>query len=405
MPNLFETTNIKSMKLKNRLVRSATVERMSDKDGYPLPELSNLYEKLAKGGVGLVITGYATVSRDVQTPYYARIDEDKLIPEFKKITDKVHEHNCSIAMQINHPGRQTTKTATGNEPIAPSAVKCKFPTSMPREMTENDIEMVINDFISAAYRVKEAGFDAVQIQASHGMLINQFLSPYTNRRKDQWGGSIENRIRFLKEIYLGCRKKLGDNYPILVKLNAYDNMKKGLKLEEGIEIAQMVSDMGFDGMEISCGIFEDFLSPLRDNFPVDILINDFHLFDKKPVLRFIMSHFGRQLMKVPDFTIGFNREAAGLIKQKVEVPVFTVGGMHDPKEMIDTIEKEDADYISLSRPLIADPAFPLKIKEGNLSRSECIQCNHCFFYLMNMNAPLKCYNGKRINSDALNSAT
>ncbi|MFH0975041.1 MAG: NADH:flavin oxidoreductase [Spirochaetota bacterium] len=399
MSDLFKKTNIKSMHLKNRLVRSATYERMFNKEGHPLPELGNLYIKLAKGGVGLIITGYAIVSSDNIIPYSARIDEDYFIPEFREITNKVHEYDCCIAMQLNHFGRLASKIAIGIEPTAPSAVKIKFPPSIPREMTEEDIERVIIDFAEAASRAKKAGFDAVQLHGAHGMLINQFLSPYTNRREDRWGGSLENRIRFLREIYLGCRKKLGDNFPILVKLSAYDNMKTGLKLEEGIKIAESISELGFDGIEISCGILlEDGLSTLRGNFPVDILIDDFHSFDEKPVLRFLMRHFGKKLMKVPDFTIGYNRKAARLIKQKVKIPVFTVGGMHDPKDIMDVIEKGEADYISLCRPLIADPAFPLKIKEGNLSPSKCLQCNYCFFYTV-MKAPLKCYNGRRINSD------
>jgi 2,4-dienoyl-CoA reductase-like NADH-dependent reductase (Old Yellow Enzyme family) len=214
MSNLFEKTNIKSMQLKNRLVRSATFERMFDREGYPTSELSQLYEKLARGGVGLIITGFASVSADGKSPYSARIDNDDLIPKFREITGTVHEYDCRIAMQINHAGRQTVRGLAG-KPIAPSAVKNKVTFSVPREMTDEDIERVINDYAKAAVRVKEAGFDAVQIHAAHGMLINQFISPYTNRRKDQWGGSLENRTRFLKEIYLRCRKNLGDNYPIL----------------------------------------------------------------------------------------------------------------------------------------------------------------------------------------------
>jgi len=398
MPNLFEKTNIKSMQLKNRLVRSATFERMFDKEGYPTSELSQLYGKLARGGVGLIITGYATVSAEGKMPYAARIDSDDLIPKFREITKMVHENDCRIAMQINHAGRQTLRGLAG-KPIAPSAVKNKITFSVPREMTDEDIERVIDDYVKAALRVKEAGFDAVHIHAAHGMLINQFISPYTNRRKDQWGGSLENRIRFLKEIYLRCRKNLGDSYPILVKLNAYDNMKGGLKLNEGIRTAQIAAEMGFDGIEVSCGLLvEDSLSSLRGDLPVDVLIDDLKTFDKNPVLRFIMRHFGKKIIKVPPFTIGYNSEAARLIKERVKVPVFTVGGMHDPQIMIDTIQKGEADYISLCRPLILDPNFPLKIKEGNLSSSKCLRCNHCFFYTV-MKAPLKCYYGKRINNE------
>ena len=397
MPDLFEKTNIKSMQLKNRLVRSATFEKMCDSDGYPTDELSDLYEKLAKGGIGLLITGWAAVSKDEKTAYTSRIDNDDVIPIYKEIIEKVHNYDCCIAMQINHAGRQAIKNSKGDETIAPSAVKNQMTSTIPREMTEQDIERVIDDFIQAALRVKKAGFDAVQIQGSSGMLINQFLSPYTNRRKDKWGGTFENRTRFLKEIYNGSRKILGENYPILIKLNVYDNMKHGLKLDEGVKIAEMASEMGFDGIEVSCGIFDDGYSMLRGNFPVEVLIEDFKLFEKNPILRFIFRHFGQKLSKFPVFSHGFNLDAANIIKEKINKPVFTVGGMHDPKMMIDAVKNNKADYISLSRPLIMDPAFPLKIKEGNLTPSKCLQCNHCFFYLMK--GPLKCYYGQRIGNN------
>ena len=143
------------------------------------------------------------------------------------------------------------------QPIAPSAVKDKAMFVNPREMTERDIERIIEAFGEASRRVKESNFDAVQLHGAHGYLINEFLCPHTNRRKDKWGGSIENRMRFVKEIYNLCRKKVGSDYPILIKISAYDNMKNGLKKEEGVIMAEMMADLGFDGIEISCGIGED----------------------------------------------------------------------------------------------------------------------------------------------------
>jgi 2,4-dienoyl-CoA reductase-like NADH-dependent reductase (Old Yellow Enzyme family) len=297
-------------------------------------------------------------------------------------------------MQINHAGRQAMNNAKDSAPIAPSAIKNKMTSILPKEMTEQDIERVIDDFVNAALRVKKAGFDAVQIQAAHGMLINQFLSPFANRRKDKWGGALDNRMRFLKEINTGCRKILGENYPLLIKLNAYDNMKHGLNLDEGTKIAQIASEMGFDGIEISCGIFEDGYSTLRGKFPMEILIEDLKLFEKKPVIRFIMRHFGQKLIKIPSFSYGFNLDAVNSIKRKINIPIFALGGMHSPDLMIDAIKNNKTDYISLCRPLIIDPAFPQKIKEGDLNPSKCLQCNHCFFYLFQ--APLKCYYGQRI---------
>ncbi len=395
MVKLFEKTSIKSMELKNRIIRSATVDSMCD-DGDPTEKHYKLFEKLAKGGTGLIITGMAYVSQDgkhIAPEICLAIDKDKQISKLKPLTDHVHRFDTKIAMQIGHTGRQTTKKALGMVPVAPSPVKEKTGKDVPREMTGEDIERIIEDFAQAARRVKESGFDAVQINACHGYLINQFLSPYTNRRKDKWGGSIENRMRFLRKIYKRCRAEVGVNFPILIKMNAYDNMKNGLKLNEGVLMAQMMSEMGFDGIEVSCGIMEDGWSFLRGNFPIEIFIDDLRMF-KNPVVAFLMRRFGRILVKTPAFRYAYNRESAKLIKSKINIPVFTVGGLHDPKVIKDIIESGDADYVSLSRPLIINPNFPNKIKQGSEKPSKCINCNHCLPYVMM--APLKCYYGKRI---------
>ena len=200
MSVLFEKTKINGMELKNRLVRSATHEAMADDEGFPTDRIFKLYERLAKGGVGLITTGYTYVSRDGKFKAMLGIDTDKHIPKYRELVNQVHQNGAKIAMQINHCGRQTVKEMTGTQPIAPSAVFDKSLFVMPREMTEADIERVIEAFAQAARRVKESGFDAVQLHGAHGYLISQFLCPHTNRREDKWGGSIENRMRFITEM-------------------------------------------------------------------------------------------------------------------------------------------------------------------------------------------------------------
>ena len=397
MSVLFEKTNIKSLELKNRLVRSATHEGMSDENGFPTDALFKLYERLAKGGVGLIITGYAFVTRDGNSPFYRMqgIDRDEHIPKYQELVEHVHQNGSKIAMQIAHCGRQTTEVAVGTQPIAPSAVKEKSLFVKPREMTEEDIERIIEAFAQAARRVKESRFDAVQLHAAHGYLLNQFLCPHTNRRKDGWGGSIENRMRFVQEIYNRCRKQVGDDYPILIKINAYDNMKKGLKLEESVLMAQMMDDMGIDGIEVSCGIAEDGFSTFRGEIPIDVILDEWYMYQElNPVMRFILRKFGEKIMKVPPLTQAFNLNAARAIKEKVKKPVFLVGGLSEPEVMEKIVEEGDADYISLCRALIADPKFPEKIQQGSLEPSRCIHCNLCGANLIT--GPVRCYQGKRV---------
>ncbi|MBW2410675.1 MAG: NADH:flavin oxidoreductase, partial [Deltaproteobacteria bacterium] len=289
MSVLFEKTEIKSMELKNRLVRSATHEGMADENGFPTEALFRLYERLAKGGVGLIITGLSYVSRDGKVPAMKGIDGDGHIENYREMADLVHKNGARIAMQIVHGGRQTTEQWAGTQPMAPSPVKDNSLFVKPREMTEHDIERVIEAFGQAARRVKESNFDAVQLHGAHGYLINEFLCPHTNRRKDKWGGSIENRMRFVTEIYARCRERVGGDYPILIKINAYDNMKKGLKPEEGVIMAEMMADMGFDGIEVSCGIFEDGMSTLRGDLPIEAILDTWPMYkNKNAIFKFVM---------------------------------------------------------------------------------------------------------------------
>jgi 2,4-dienoyl-CoA reductase-like NADH-dependent reductase (Old Yellow Enzyme family) len=395
---LFEKTEIKGMELKNRLVRSATHEAMADDEGFPTDRLFELYERLAKGGVGLIITRYTYVSRDGKFRAMLGIDSDEHISKYRELVNHVHQNGAKIAMQINHCGRQTTKEMTGTQPIAPSAVKDKSLLVMPREITEADIERIIEAFAQAARRVKESGFDALQLHGAHGYLISQFLCPHTNRREDKWGGSIENRMRFVTEIYERVRKSVGDHYPILIKINAYDYMKNGLKPEEGIVMAKKMAEMGFDGIEVSCGIGEDGGCTFRGDIPFDVILDEWEMYKNKGFLfRFIMKEFGSKLMRPIPFTQGYNRESAKIIKKKVNVPIFAIGGMIDPAFMEETIQSGEADYISLCRALITDPDFPNKIREGSREISRCIHCNLCLFYLATRS--VRCYQGKRMNSD------
>jgi 2,4-dienoyl-CoA reductase-like NADH-dependent reductase (Old Yellow Enzyme family) len=402
MATLFEKTKIKSMELKNRLVRSATVEWMGDDKGYPTQDQFRLYERLAKGGVGLIITGMTYVSQDGKTfrAGATGIDTDEAVGPWRELTRHVHGLGTGVrlAVQIAHGGRQTTRSAAGTQPMAPSAVKDRSNFVTPRPMTEDDIERTVEAFAQAARRVKEAGFDAVQIHGAHGYLVNQFLNPHTNRRKDRWGGSVENRMRFVGEIYARSRKLVGDDFPILIKISAYDRMvkwgKKGISLDEGVVMAEHLSAMGIDGIEVSCGIAEDGISSLRGELPVDVIIDDLGMFRNNALMRLVMRRFGRRIMKVEPFTEDYNRDAARRIKRRVTCPVFVVGGIIRPETMEDIVRSGDADYVSLCRSLIFSPIFPKKIQEGSTEPSGCIHCNHCLFYLGV--AQLRCYNGRRI---------
>ncbi|MGA2959980.1 MAG: NADH:flavin oxidoreductase, partial [Thermodesulfobacteriota bacterium] len=366
------------------------------------PAHVGVLEQIGTQFVGQAV-GHVTIIRpDGKSPFVGMqgIHTDDHISRYRELVQSVHENGARIAMQIAHCGRQTTREAIGIEPMGPSAVKEKSLFVKPREMTEEDIERVIEAFVQAARRVKEADFDAVQIHAAHGYLVNQFLCPHTNVRRDRWGGSLENRMRFVRKIYERCRKQVGDDFPILIKINGTDNMKDGLKKEESAVMAQMMGEMGFDGIEVSCGIMEDGYSMLRGNVPIEVILSEWPMYrSKNPLFRFIMKYFGRKIIKPPPMIQAYNRESARAIKSKVKVPVFLVGGITDPASMEEIVEKGDADYISLCRALIADPAFPEKMRSGSREPSRCIHCNLCGAYMISR--PLKCYYGKMIGTNLI----
>jgi len=198
MKTVFEPTVLAGFPLKNRIIRSATHEGMANEDGCPTEQLKGYYLRLAKGEVGAIITGYAGVQQNGKSPLYRMlmIDHDRFIAAYKAITDAVHERQTPIILQIAHCGRQTRSRITGEPTVAPSAIRDKFYNEdLPKELTEQEIDEIINNFVKAIERAKQAGFDGVQLHAAHGYLLSQFLSPYTNRRQDRWGGTTENRFR------------------------------------------------------------------------------------------------------------------------------------------------------------------------------------------------------------------
>jgi len=396
MSSIFQPGRIGELQLSNRLVRSATFEAMGDPDGAPTQALFDLYRRLARGGVGLIVSGYVYVSADGRNPFgrMLGIDQDEHVPRLQELTDHVHEHGAKIAAQIAHCGRQTTADALGEPPMGPSAVKDGSTFTTPRVMDEKDIERVVEDFGQAARRVREAGFDAVQLHGAHGYLISQFLCPHTNRRKDRWGGSIENRMRFLRRVFRRCRELVGDDYPLLIKHSAYDQMRRGLRLDEGVEMARQMGELGFDGIEVSCGIAEDGMSTTRGDVPVEAILETWEMYRRKnPLFRLGMRHFGRRIVRPPPLTQGFNRDAARAIRAVVDVPLILVGGLTEKAAMEDVLDSGDADFVSLSRALIADARYPRKLESGRRGDSICVHCNLCLAYMAV--APLRCYLGKR----------
>ena len=395
-PSVFESSCIAGITFPNRIVRSAPHEGMADERGAPTEALEKLYLRIAKGGTGAIITGYAGVQQDGKSSLsnMLMIDDDELIPAYRQLTGKVHEHGTPIILQIAHCGRQTRSAATGLPTVAPSAVKDKiFNEETPHALGEKDIETIINNFVAAAERAKKAGFDGIQLHMAHGYLLSQFLSDYTNRRKDKWGGSTVNKFRIVSEIMQRIRESLG-SYPVFAKINAYDNRRGGMRIEESVKVARLLESSGCDAIEVSSGTVEDGLTIMRGpNPPLEALFNSSFRFKEMPPLMKTISHpFIRFAMRPPKPIRGYNLKAAKAIKQAVSIPVITVGGLHTMNDIESALDGGSTDYVSMSRPFIIEPDIVRKFQDGKQTASRCIMCNYCA--LMIEVDRVRCYYGK-----------
>jgi 2,4-dienoyl-CoA reductase-like NADH-dependent reductase (Old Yellow Enzyme family) len=386
----FSPIRIGTMEVKNRFVRSATYECMAKETGEVTDQLVQLYRHLARGEVGLIIAGYAFVHPlGKAAAYQTGIHKDDLIPGLKRVADAVHQNGGRIVFQLNHAGRQTTKAYIGQTPLGPSS-RGRDPVNLvkPRQMSEEDIRTAITSFGDAAIRAREAGADGVQIHAAHGYLINQFLSPFFNHRKDAWGGTEENRFRFLRETILAVKKAIGDEMIVLVKLSTNDfTPQQGITPSLAVKYAGRLAELGIDGLEVSAGtILYSFMNMSRGEVPVDELISGLSWW-KKPLARLMLAKLSGRY----DLEEGYNLEAAKLIKPVLgEVPLILVGGLRNLTHMEEVLEKRWADCISMSRPLIREPYLVKRFREGRAEAASCVSCNRCLA-AVNNNRPLRCY--------------
>lgn len=328
MNRLFEITEINGMVLENRFIRSATWAGMATDDGACTPGLIEIMAGLAEGGVGLIITGHAYVHRHGQhQPWQLGAYSDDLIPGLQEMTQAVHDKGGKIVLQLGYGGAYLSKSRV-------------------RNMTVQDIQEVAKAFGQAAVRAMTAGFDGVQIFAAHGFFLSQLLCPRYNDRTDGYGGNIRNRARALLDVLQSVRKAVGQNYPVLVKLNCQDFVENGLTLEDSLQAGVMLEEGGVDAIEISGG-----------------LLNIANLMQK--------NQFDSDGGEAPF------QDAARAFKKVIKVPIILVGGIRSYNVAEQLLEDGAADYISMCRPFICEPELINRWKAGDRSKAACISCNNC----------------------------
>lgn len=353
MKHLFEKNTIAGMELRNRFVRSATWERKADEKGHMTDSLMKVYADLADGGTGLIITGYAFVIEDEQpNARMMGIYNDSFIDEYKELTEMVHRKGSRIILQIVYGGSFTWYN-TGSRVIwGPSAVTNKVSNVTPKEMTPEEIKILVNAFGDAALRAKKSGFDGVEIHGAHGYMLNTFLSPFFNQRTDEYGGSPENRSRILFEILENIKSKTGKDFPVFIKLNCSDFMSdKGFTFAECKELGRRLADAGIDAIDISGGPV--FRAPKPDKDP---------------------SNYPPEFTGKESYFAGYAKEIADCI----DVPVILVGGNRTMDTMEDILNTSKIEYMALSRPLLSEPDLVNKWEKDRYYKPRCTSCNKCF---------------------------
>ncbi|QBF83816.1 NADH:flavin oxidoreductase/NADH oxidase family protein [Shewanella maritima] len=321
--------------VKNRIFKSAMSEQLGDKNFLPKPQLAHLYKVWAQGGTGLLITGNVMIDRSaLGEPNNVVLDKDSEIEPFKKWAQAGTENNTQLWMQLNHPGKQSPKYLSP-EPVAPSvvplakALQSGFNT--PKALSDEEIVAIIERFAVAAARAKEAGFTGVQIHGAHGYLVSQFLSPHHNRREDKWGGSLENRMRFVREVYKAIRSKVGESFPIGIKLNSADFQKGGFSEEDSMQVMKALQDDGINLIEVSGGNYEN------------------------------PSMMGARVKNSTAAREAYFLDYAEKARKLLSIPLVVTGGFRSARAMESALTTQATDMVGIARPLSVDPDLSNKL--------------------------------------------
>ncbi len=347
---LFESGFIGGLEIKNRLVMPP-IGGFADREGNVVSRMVPFYRARAKGGVGLIICMSSTILYKSRAPGRLSIYDDKFIPRLRDLSTVIHENGAKAAIQLNHHGRSLSQIRNAFEHpeeidvVGASAIPWSWNNTSPREATADDIQEIVDAFGEAARRAREAGFDAVEILGGHGYLICQFLSPITNRRNDEYGGSVANRARFACEVISKVKEKAGQDFPIIFRVGGSEFLSGGYTIEDTVEQAPMYVEAGADAIHVTAGSFES------NHWTIPG-----YLFPEGPFV-----------------------DTAAAIKKVINIPVIAVGKIGNPVFAEQILLEDKADFIAMGRPLLADPDLPNKVKDNRLNDiRRCIYCNNCF---------------------------
>lgn len=358
-PRLFEPGRIGNLEIRNRIVMPAMGCSLAEISGEPGARMINYYAERARGGVGLIITEITRVDdvTGVGTPNQLSVTNTHVISQLHRLVEAVHAYDTKLFVQLHHPGNQTpSRLIGGRQPVSASDVTCKVIGEQPRSLTTEEVEAMVKKFVTGAVIAQKAGVDGVEIHAAHGYLVSQFLSPYTNKRTDKYGGSFNGRMRFITEIIKGIQAFCGPRFPISVRMNGSDYLPGGIEEAEAVEIAKYLEALGIQCINVSCGMYDS----------------------------------GATIIEPSYFAEGWKKHLGKMIREAVSIPVIAVDNIKHPSVAEALLEEGCSDFVGIARGNLADPQWANKARDGqDLLIRKCLGCMECF-RILNDGLPLGC---------------
>ena len=396
---LFTPFQLGPLTLRNRTIRSAAFESMG-KDFGPTQKLKDYHVSVARGGIGMTTLAYASINRSGVSFNSQLWLRDEIVPALKDITDAIHAEGAAAGIQIGHCGNMTHWSTAGSFPVSASNGFNLYSPTFHRRMSHAEIATTAKDFGRAVRTAHEAGFDSVEVHAGHGYLISQFLSPWTNRRRDCYGGSLANRMRFMQECLtevLEEAEKL--RMAVIVKHNMEDGFKGGIELPESIEIAKEIERLGVHGLVLSSGFVSRApMAVMRGRIPTKTM--GYYMGWNEWLQKIVVTLFGQWMIKQYDFEECFFLENAKQFRKALKMPLVYVGGLVS-REGIERVLGEGFELVQMARALINDPAFVNKMKEGDLTtRSGCDHRDYCIARMYSRDMQC-CHNCQEVIPDRL----
>ena len=372
---IFTPVTIGPVTLRNRVIRSAAFENMAY-GNRPSQDLYDYHVAVARGGVGMTTLAYASVNRSGLSFDGQLWMREEIVPELRRITDAVHAAGAKCSIQLGHCGNMTHRATCGCMPVGASSGFNLYSPTFVRGLRVPEIDALVEDFGHAVNLAREAGFDCVEIHAGHGYLISQFLSPYTNHRRDEYGGSLDNRMRLMRRVITRVLEAAGDDLGVVVKMNMHDGFRSGMQEPECLEVARELERLGVHALVLSAGFVSKApMEVMRGAMPLKTMA---HYMDMRKFwwLKALVRMFGRQMIPTVPYREGYFLDDAKKFRAAVKLPLIYVGGMVSRQKMEEVLAAGFCG-LQMARALVRDTDFVNRLHSGEIDRSPCGHSNYC----------------------------